>query len=134
MSVGFGDLLERVMLHERKAKKAKYQVLSKDSLEKDPKMKYKARGKPQPGVLDEARFFFQVLYVWASMDPQDRDLMLVAAHFIRNIEGKMDAFAVEPDVMYDDEPGSWPIYYGQSKGGQEQGLDLWQDLSGEESE
>ena len=132
--LGFTDLLERVMQTERKAKKGKYMVLSEDSLEKDPKMKYKARGKIQPGTLDQARFFFQVLFLWAAMDPQDRGLMLVAAHCIRNIEGKMDAFAVEPDVLYDDEPGSWPIYMAPGKGSQDPGFDLFEDLTGGKNE
>jgi len=134
MSLGFGELWEKVMLHDRKAKKGKWMALSEDSLEKDPKMKYKARGMKQPGTLDQARFFFQMLFLWAAMDPQDRDLMLISAHCIRNIEGKMDAFAVEPDVMYDDEPGSWPIYMSPPKGDQGMGFDLWEDLGGSKDE
>ena len=129
--MSFNEAWEKLLLYDRKVKKGKWMALSSDSLEKDPKMKYKARGKPQPGSLDQARFFFQVLFLWAAMDPQDRDLMLLAAHCVRSIEGKMDAFAVEPDVMYDDDQGSWPIYMSARK---EQGLgvDMWQDLGGKD--
>jgi len=132
LSGSFNELYEKVMEHDRKAKKGKWMALSEDSLDKDPKMKYKARGKAQPGTLDQARFFFQMLFLWGSMDPQDRDLMLVSAHCIRNIEGKMDAFAVEPDVMYDDDGGGWPIYMAPGKGGED--LDLFQDLTGGKNE
>jgi len=128
----FGELYEQLMLRDRKAKKGKWMALSQDSLEKDPKMKYKARGKPQPGALGQGRFFFQVLFLWAAMDPQDRDLMLMSAHCIRTIEGNMDAFAVEPDVMYDDDAGHWPIYMAAGK--QDDPFDIFQDLTGGKDE
>lgn len=101
----FNELWQKVMEQERKIKKGKWMSTSADSLTKDPKMKYKAHGKAQPGSLSGARLFFQVLYMWAAMDPQDRELMMMAAHFLYHVEGVMDAFDVTADVLYDETEG-----------------------------
>jgi len=104
---GTQDIVKRFMEEQRKKQKGKYMAVSDESKEMDPKTAYK---REQPGDLESSRFWFQCLLIYAACDPQDRGLMLLAAHAITYIESRMDKWGVKPDILYDETEGEWPIY------------------------